>query len=54
MVLPGAVITVASVIAGIFNGLVVAFISMNGFDSLKDIWNRIKIGKEDDNDGELQ
>lgn len=54
MVLPGAVITVASVIAGIFNGLIVAFISMNGFDSLKDIWNRIKNGKEDDNDGTLQ
>lgn len=55
MVIPGAVISVVSVIASIFNGLVVAFISMNGFDSLKDIWNRIKDDKGNggDEDGEL-
>lgn len=54
MVIPGAVITVASVITSIFNGFVIAFISMNGFDSLKDIWDRVKSNKEDDEDGELQ
>lgn len=41
------VITPQSIILGIFGGFVVAFISMFGFDSLKDIFDRFKI-KEDD------
>lgn len=41
------VITPQSIILGILGGFVVAFISMFGFDSLKDIFNRFKI-KEDD------
>lgn len=39
-------ITPQSIILGILGGFVVAFISMFGFDSLKDIFNRFKV-KED-------
>lgn len=39
-------ITPQSIILGILGGFVVAFISMFGFDSLKDIFERFKI-KED-------
>ena len=44
---PGAVVTFATIAAGILNGFIVAFISMNGFDSLKDIWERVK-GKDEE------
>ena len=36
-------ITVQNIILGIFDGFVVAFISMFGFDSLKDIFNRFQV-----------
>ena len=41
------IITPQSIILGILGGLVVAFISMFGFDSLKDVFERFKV-KEDD------
>lgn len=37
---------------GIIVGFITAFIAMNGFDSLKDIWNRFQINKEEDSGGE--
>lgn len=40
----------AVVIKGILSGFVVSFISMNGFDSIKEIWKRVS-KKEDDVDG---
>ncbi len=36
-------ITLQNIILGIFDGFVVAFISMFGFDALKDIFNRFQI-----------
>lgn len=44
------VITPQSIILGILGGFVVAFISMFGFDSFKDIFDRFKI--KEDNGGE--
>ena len=41
------VITPQNIVLSIFGGFVVAFISMFGFDSLKDVFDRFKI-KEDD------
>ena len=43
---PGAVVSFAFIATNVLNGFIVAFISMNGFDSLKDIWERVK-GKDD-------
>ena len=43
-------ITPQSIILGIFGGFVVAFISMFGFDSFKDVFDRFKI--KEDNGGE--
>lgn len=34
---------VATGIKGLFMGFIVSFISMNGFDSLKEIWTRFQI-----------
>ena len=39
------------VIKAILSGFVVSFISMNGFDSIKEIWKRVS-KKEDDTNGE--
>ena len=33
--------------AALVGGFVVAFVAMNGFDSLKSIWDRFTIGKSD-------
>lgn len=48
---PGVVISFATIAASVLNGFIIAFISMNGFDSLKKIWERV-IGKEDEENGE--
>ena len=48
---PGVVISFASIASGILNGFIIAFISMNGFDSLKKIWDRA-FGKGDETNGE--
>ena len=45
LIAPGVTITVASVLTSILNGFVTAFISMNGFDSLKKLWDRMKGGE---------
>lgn len=52
---PDATISVTSVITSILNGFVIAFISMNGFDSMKSIWKRLVAGKEEgeDENGEV-
>ena len=39
-------ITPQSIILGILGGFVVAFISMFGFDSLKDVFERLKVKEE--------
>ena len=41
LVAPAATISVVGIITSIFNGFIVAFISMNGYDSLKSIWQRV-------------
>lgn len=52
LLVPGVAITITSVLTSILNGFVVAFISMNGFDSLKTLWDRVKqTDKEEDNEG---
>lgn len=33
-----------NIVTGIFVGFIVAFISMNGFDSLREIWQRFQFG----------
>lgn len=43
---PNVDISVISVISSLFNGFIIAFISMNGFDSMSNIWKRL-IGQED-------
>ena len=48
---PGVVISFATIASSILNGFIIAFISMNGFDSLKKMWERITKG-EVENDGE--
>lgn len=50
---PGVVISFATIAASVLNGFIIAFISMNGFDSLKKIWVRIA-GKEDEENDKLQ
>ena len=35
---------IVNIVIGVLAGFVVAFISMNGFDSLKDIWTRFTLG----------
>lgn len=44
---PGIVISFATIAASVLNGFIIAFISMNGFDSLKKIWQRMS-GNQDD------
>lgn len=38
-------VTLKIIGAGIVGGFVVAFVAMNGFDSLKNIWNRFTVGQ---------
>lgn len=45
---PDAAVSVTSVITSILNGFVIAFISMNGFDSMESIWKRLTVGKKDE------
>lgn len=49
---PGVVISFATIAASVLNGFIIAFISMNGFDSLKKIWERVIGKKEDEENGE--
>ena len=49
---PGVVISFATIVASVLNGFIIAFISMNGFDSLKKIWERVIGNKEDEENGE--
>lgn len=37
-------VTVSIVILGFFGSLLVAYIAMYGFDTLKELWNRLKSG----------
>lgn len=50
---PNVDVSVISVITSVLNGFVIAFISMNGFDSLKKIWERLFTieNKGEGNDG---
>lgn len=41
-------ITIEKVISGILMGGLTAFVSMNGFDALRDIWNRFDVMDEGD------
>ena len=52
---PGVVISFATIAASVLNGFIIAFISMNGFDSLKKIWERMSGNKENggDEDGSV-
>jgi Mg2+/Co2+ transporter CorB len=47
---PAIDISVISIITSILNGFVIAFISMNGFDSLKGIWQRLIKADEGEDD----
>lgn len=40
-------VTLKIAAAALVGGFVVAFVAMNGFDSLKSIWDRFTIGKSD-------
>ena len=55
LIAPGVTVTIASVLTSILNGFVTAFISMNGFDSLKQLWTRMKgTGIDNVDEGEGQ
>lgn len=41
-------ITVAAVIKGIFTGFAASFISMNGFDTFKNLYGRFTLKQQDD------
>jgi hypothetical protein len=43
---------VVNIVTGVLAGFIVAFVSMNGFDSLRDIWTRFTLGaaSSDNND----
>lgn len=43
-------ITIAALIKGVFTGFAAAFISMNGFDTFKNLYTRFTFKNEDDDE----